>query len=156
MVPPPGRKVVLEELHDGHPGVSKMESHIKAHVWWPNMDRDIENLVQTCYECQLHCHDPPKPHFRPWTGPPQPWSRLHLHYAGPYQGYMFLIIIDAHSKWLDVYPMKTATTAAAIEKTEIVIVSDNGTVFTSGEFSNFLGKGGIRHVCSAPYHPATN
>ncbi len=78
---------------------------------------------------------------------------------------MFLIIVDAHSKWLDVYSMKTATSAAAIERLRWsfathglpdTIVSDNGTVFTSGEFSNFLRRGGIRHVRSAHYHPATN
>ena len=40
----------LKELHNGHPGISKMKALSKVHVWWPNMDRDIETLVQTCYE----------------------------------------------------------------------------------------------------------
>ena len=31
------------------------------------MDRDIETLVQTCYECQQHRHDPPKAPLHPWT-----------------------------------------------------------------------------------------
>ena len=142
-----------------------MKALSSAYVWWPNVNRDIENLVQTCYECQQHCHNPPKALLDPWTWPPQPWSHLHLDYAGPYQEYMFLIIVDAHSKWLNVYPIKTATSAATIERLRWsfathglpdTIVSDNGTVFTSGEFSNFLQRGGIRHIRSAPSHPATN
>ena len=36
------------------------------------------------------------------------------------------------------------------------IVSNNGTPFTSREFGEFGNQHGIRHIRSAPYHPATN
>ena len=35
-------------------------------------------------------------------------------------------------------------------------MSDNGTCFTSTEFQSFMELNGIRHVRSAPFHPATN
>ena len=76
---------------------------------------------------------------------------------------MFLVIIDAHSKWMEVMPMKTATAFTTIEELRWVfakfgipefIVSDNGLQFIATEFEQFYQKNGIRHI--AAYHPASN
>ena len=36
------------------------------------------------------------------------------------------------------------------------VVSDNGTQFTSEEFSQFMKANRIKHIRTAPYHPSSN
>ena len=69
MVPPSGRALVLEELHDSHLGASKMKSLARAYVWWPKLDSDIENLAKTCTICQQTSALPVKAAVHPWEWP---------------------------------------------------------------------------------------
>ena len=71
------------------------------YVWCPHLDKDIEQLVKGCHQCQVYQSDPPKAPLQPWSWLTRPWNRLHIDYAGPmYGGKMCLVVIDAHSKWL--------------------------------------------------------
>lgn len=165
MIPTPGRKAVLEELHEGHPGIARMKSLARMYVWWPGISEDIQKEVQGCVECQENQSTPPLAPLHPWSWPTRPWARIHLDYAGPVQGKMFLILIDAHSKWIEAFCTPTSTSEAVIRELRPVfarfglpetVVTDNGTCFVSAEFETFLLKNGIKHYTSAPYHPASN
>ena len=79
--------------------------------------------------------------------------------------YLFLVITDAHSKWVEILPTKDTSSACTIKLIRnvfahfglpLTLVSDNGPNFVSKEFELFLQKNGICHVTSAPYQPSTN
>ena len=165
VVPPSVQSTVLMELHASHPGVSRMKALARMYVWWPGIDKDIESLVRSCQECQSYQSSPPVAPLHPWVWPGTPWSRLHIDFAGPFLGHNFLVVIDAHSKWIEVLPMSITTSSAVIEELRVlfaqfgipqVIVSDNGSSFVSEEFKLFLKRNGIKQLTSSPYHPASN
>ena len=129
------------------------------------MDSDIEDTARACMGCQQTQRTPQTAPLHPWEWPAQPWQRIHIDYAGQFLEQMWLIVIDAHSKWPEVIPMSTTTATQTIKTLRKLsaqfgipeqLVSDNGPQFTSDEFTQFLQSNGIRHIRSAPYHPATN
>ena len=162
VVPPSLQSVVLMELQAVHPGVSQMKSLARMYVWWPGIDSDIESLVRSCQSSQPA---PPPAPLHPWSWPGIPWSRLHMDFAGLFMGQNFLVLVDAHSKWIKVFPMSSTTFLAVVERLRVLfaqfgipqaIVTDDGSAFVSQEFKSFLQSNGIKHVTSSPYHPASN
>lgn len=156
---------VLEELHDGHLGMVKMKALARSYVWWPNINGHLEELAKGCSGCQQNQKMPAKTPLHPWEWATTPWQRIHIDYAGPFQNSMFLVVVDAHTKWPEVVPVKSTSSSSTIEILRDLfarfgipeqIVSDNGTQFVSEEFQTFVKSNGIRHITSAPYHPATN
>lgn len=156
---------LLQELHTAHTGIVKMKAIARSYVWWKNIDIDIERLVRECKTCCLLQKNPTKVQIHSWEFPKEPWSRVHIDYAGPFLNSYFLIVVDAYTKWLEVIPTTTITATATINILKklfttfglpITVVSDNGRQFRSEEMMNYLKENGVQSKFTAPFHPATN
>ncbi len=165
IVPVKLRMKLLQELHSAHAGMTRMKALAQQHVWWLGMDAEIEAKAHRCQACQEVANGPAQAPLHPWELPSGPWQRLHVDYAGPFMGKMWLIVVDAYSKWPIVMPTKRTTTTATVESIRLMfasqglpqqLVSDNGPQFTSEEFKSFCNNNGVRHVLISPYHPRSN
>ena len=162
VVPVELQQRVLDELHDT---ITRMKAVARSHVWWPKIDKDLEFLAKSCQQCLSIKQAPTSAPLHPWTWPSRPWQHFHVDFAGPFLNKMFFIVVDAHSKWPEVYEM-TSTNAQsnidvlrhlfAVYGLPLQLVSDNGPQFVSAELSEFLQENGVKHIRSAPYHPASN
>ena len=78
---------------------------------------------------------------------------------------MWLLLIDAYSKWPKVHAMSSTTAQATVQQLRKIlathglpqmIISDNGPQFVAKEFKQFCSSRGIQHNTIAPYHPHSN
>jgi hypothetical protein len=156
---------MIEELHRDHPGVTRMKAIARSYLWWPGLDKDLENCAKSCVSCQAVKSSPAKAPLHPWMWPAKPWQRIHIDFVGPFLGKNFLVVVDAHSKWAEVIEMSSTTSSKTIVELRKLfsayglpeqIVSDNGPQFVAEEFATFLKLNGIRHIRCSPYHPSSN
>ena len=130
-----------------------------------NMDKQLEELVKSCTKRQLVAKSPRKTKLYSWPIPEPPWSRLLIDFAGPINRQHYLILVDAYSKWPEVFHRNHPTFSETVRKlqeifsrfgTPEILVSDNGTAFTSAELSDFCKQNSIQHLRSPPFHPQSN
>lgn len=157
---------VIQIAHEGHPGVRIMKAHLRAHVWWPKMDKQVEKFVKACRGCILtSAPNPPEPMVRKEL-PTQPWQQIAIDFLGPLpDGETLLVIVDYYSRYLEVVEMSSITTESTIRElltvfsrygVPDVLRADNGPQFSSDEFRVFCTEYGIKLESTIPYWPQMN
>lgn len=167
---------VINKHHDstfaGHGGVSKTKvSLAKAHLFWTNMNHDINTYIKECQTCQSLKGNVSHQHNLSTTHDEAPFKRIVIDYFGPLptstSGHQYiLVIIDTFTKYVELYPTKST---ASQELANIVynqfimrhgvtleIMCDNGNSLGS-QFPQQLARFVDIHILyTLPYHPASN
>ncbi|CAS00539.1 Protein CBG26156 [Caenorhabditis briggsae] len=165
VIPVSLRARVLKMLHRAHTGMVRMKQLARTLVYWPSIDKDIENIVRSCDQCAAVSKNPIKNTLCSWPISTKPWQRVHVDYAGPVEGTYYLVVVDSFSKWPEIVPTTSITSAATINILRKMfaqfgdpetLVTDNGTQFTSAQFHDFCKDRGIQHTRSPPFHPQSN
>lgn len=163
VIPQPLRMEILDDIHQGHLGITKCKGRAYDSVWWPNITAQVETMCRSCTTCALH-QDEPKENLMALSTPDEIWERVgtdlfHHNYKD------YIVIVDYGSKWLDMKELKNTTSGEIIKAlsdvfathgTPKVVVSDNGPQYASSEFTRFALEWGFSHVTSSPRYPRAN
>ncbi|XP_063961269.1 uncharacterized protein K02A2.6-like [Lytechinus pictus] len=165
IIPKSLRHKLLDELHSQHSGVVAMKAVARGFMFWPGIDKEIEQISSRCSVCQNVRSKPPRVPLETWRWPARPFQRVHVDFC-EFDSEHFLVLIDSHSKWIEVIHMGTNTTTEktmnelrsifACHGLPEQLVSDNGPQFRSAAFQTFMKQNGIRHILVPTYHPASN
>lgn len=160
------RSKVLKLAHIGHPGIEKTKQRLRGKVWWPKIDRDAEQTVKSCLDCQLvSTAGPPEP-MSVRELPNQPWHTLSMDMLGPLpSGESILVLIDLYSRFRLTEVMRSTTSGDIINWLRrtffrmgipAVLISDNAKNFSSNQMEDFCKELGVKLEHTTPYWPQAN
>ena len=161
IVPESLRGNILRQIHGGHFGIEKCKLRAKSCVYWPNIYKEIENLVNSCCICQKYHNSQQKEPMIPSEIPSRPWQTVSADLFYVQQSW-FLIVVDYYSKFPFVKKLHNLTTGAVINEMKMLFAEngipkslqcDNGAQFTSGEFQQLASQYGFEIVTSSPHYP---
>ncbi|MDD9362040.1 MAG: DDE-type integrase/transposase/recombinase, partial [Anaplasma sp.] len=96
-----------------------------------------------------------------WERHSTAWETIHIDFAGPVQGKIFLVVVDAYTKWLEVRVVSRMSSSAIIKELRALfatfkisreVCSDNGAALISEEIMMFYRMNNIIAVIT---HPTT-
>jgi len=164
-IPKEMRTETLKAIHKSHLGVVNCKKRARELVFWPGMNKQIEDLIGKCSACLMHRKMSQKEPMIIQPVPELPWSKVGMDLC-ELEGNNYLIIVDYFSNFIEVAPLQRDTRTSTILKhikqnvarygIMDSIISDNGPQFTSAEFREFIEKYGITHITSSPLHQQTN
>lgn len=173
MLPHSFRQGVIDRCHAevAHAAFAKTLTRVQEHYVWPGMRKAVRKYIAQCTKC---CTLSPTKKEVPrgeLPTPPRPWHTWGMDLVGPFprdqRGKQYLLtIIDHLTGWAEAIPIaskKARTVWDAFNRDIVarygvpaVLVTDNGTEFTSKSFKSWLRDWGVDHRVSSPYHPQTN
>lgn len=156
---------MLSKLHLSHLGKVKTKYRARSVFYWPNMTRDIDNLISNCRSCVIFSKSPSKEPLINHPIPTRAWQKIGIDLFELY-GKMYLVIVDYFSKFVELKKLHKNTTSENIilhlkETFSMLgipdeIISDNGPQFSSNLFRDFAKSWGFQHSTSSPLFPQSN
>lgn len=165
---------VIRIYHDdmGHVGIDKTIRGILGHYWFPNLKIKTRQYIDNCVKCLTYSISAGKPEgeLQIFFKDSMPMQNVHIDHFGPLQQTTddfkyVLVVINAFSKFVWLYPTKSTGTEEVIEHLTLLfylfghpkrIISDRGTAFTSGNFQQFLKGKNVNHSMTAVASPWAN
>ena len=164
VVPPSLRTDMLEEIHRLHIGMNGCLRRARELLFWPRINAEVTDFVSKCSICQSFAPEQCREDLQPHEMPSRPRSKVgaYLFELGQQN---FLILVDYWSSYFEVQELKRITSTTVITACKVqfarhgipdVLITDNGTQFSSSEFAKLAEAWKLEHKTSSPHHPQSN
>lgn len=163
VVPASRRQLVLKAIHQGHLGIEKCKARARSCVYWPSMNKDIEQEVKKCPACNEYSKAIQKEPLTPHAVPTRAWENVGADYF-TFKNQDYFLMVDYFSKYPEVVPVnnKTAETTIKVMKTifarhgiPLTVVADN-MPFSSKALRKFSQEWHFTITTSSPHFPQSN
>ena len=133
---------VIQLAHEGHQGIVKT----KQRLWWPSMEKDVENLGRLCRECQ-RVSSPDPPEDMRWTELlKEPWEDLAADLMGSLpNGKYVLVLVDYFSRYFKVSFIRRITSTVIVGCLENVLTTHGLPYSIKSDNSSGLCQGRLKH-----------
>ncbi len=162
------RQRAIEIAHEGHQGMVKTKKLLREKVWFPGINRMVENLLKSCIPCQATVQTSPKSQepLQMTKLPSGPWQEISVDFCGPFPaGFYLLVMICEFSRFPEVVIVYSTAAEVVVPRMDQVfstlgipsiVKTDNGPPFNGAEFAKFAEELGFHHRKITPLHPQAN
>ena len=161
VIPASMQRQTLNQIHEGHKGITKCRERAKISVWWPGLSAQIKELVENCTACSQHRQQHPEP-LMPTPLPERPWKLIATDLF-ILKKVTYLLVADYYSRYVEVVALPKSTSSSTVIQALKTIYarhgvpdevrSDNGPQYHSEEFAQFAKEWGFKHTTSSPRYP---
>ncbi len=164
VIPEKMRQRMLDLVHQAHLGIVKSKQKANDVIYWPNINKQIKDLVSKCETCQSRRNKQQKEPLKPTEIPDRPWSKIAADLFELDQQ-MFQIVVDYYSNFFEVSQVKDSKAATVIAMLKDCmarygipeeLVTDGARYYDCHEFQSFASKWGFKHTFTDPYHSQSN
>ena len=151
-----GNKIVIPST--GHLGIERTKSNARSTMYWPNIDKNINEMISNCNACQKYRNLNPREPLFSHEIPKDVWNKVATDLFVSLNK-LYLIVIDYTSKYFEIAQLPDASSDTVITHMRSifarhgipkVVFSDNGPQYSSLESWDFI------HKTSSPEFPQSS
>ena len=155
---------MLDKIHSSsHLGISKCRERANQSIFWVGLAKELEQKVKNCEKCLIGRNEQFET-LLPHEFPTRCWQRVATDLF-EINKQIWLLVVDFYSRWIEIakIPNSGARTVIIHMKSIFarhgipeIVMSDNGTCFSSREFADFASNYDFSHITSSPNHSQSN
>ena len=155
-------KEMKQVLYTGHPGIKRTKSIAISTMYWPNIDKDIDQMISNCNACQNYRKLNPREPLLSHEIPKDAWDKVAIDLFVCLNK-LYLIAIDYMYFELAQLPNASSDTVIAHMRSIFArhgipkgAFSDNGPQYSSHEFKKFSKSWDFVHKIFSPEFPQSS